>query len=87
MDWTIFWTSFWTIFLDYFFWDHFPDHLFGPFYKGGEHTIGTQGSVGCSLLVPREGWEVECYYSWRGKRRNFTTQRGVRGGRSGKHYW
>ena len=29
--------------------------LFGPFHKGGEHTISTKGSVGCSLLVPREG--------------------------------
>ena len=43
--------------------------------------------MGCSLLEPREGWEVECYYSGRGKRRNVTTQRGVRGGCSGKHYW
>ena len=35
-------------FFDYFFWTIF----FGPFHK---HTISTQGSVGCSLLVPREG--------------------------------
>ena len=40
--------------LDYFFWTIF---FFGPFHKGGggKHTISTQGSVGCSLLVPRKG--------------------------------
>ena len=38
-------------FLDYFFWTIF----FGPFHKGGKHIISTQGNVGCSLLVPREG--------------------------------
>ena len=66
MDWTIFWTSFWTIFLDYFFWDHFPDHLFGPFYKGGEahhwysgkcgmQSISTEGGVGGRVLLLMEG--------------------------------
>ena len=44
---------FWTIFFGLFF--------FGPFFfldhfiRGGKHTISTQGSVGCSLLVPRKG--------------------------------
>ena len=38
-------------FLDYFFWTiFFLDH----FIRGGKHTISTQGSVGCSLLVPRK---------------------------------
>ena len=46
--------------------DYFLDHFFGLFFwtiffldhfirGGGKHTIGTQGSVGCSLLVPRKG--------------------------------
>ena len=54
------WTIFWTIFLD---------HLIG-----GKHTIRTQGGVGCSLLVLREGWEAECYYSGRGERRTIARQ-------------
>ena len=33
------------------------------------------------------GWEAECYYSGRGVRRNITTQGGVGGGCSSKHYW
>ena len=47
-------------FFDHFFFDYF---FFGPFFfldhfirgGGGKHTISTQGSVGCSLLVPRKG--------------------------------
>ena len=51
--------------------DYFLDHFFGLFFwtiffldhfffwtisqGGGKHTISTQGSVGCSLLVPRKG--------------------------------
>ena len=64
--------------MDHFFWDHFI---------GGKHTISTQGGVGCSLLVLREGWEAECYYLGRDKRRTMTTQGGVGGGCNGKHYW
>ena len=76
MDWTIFW----TIFLDCFF-----GPFFGPFYRG-KHTISTQGGVGCSLLVLREGWKAECYYSGRGERRTIARQGGVRGGCNSKHY-
>ena len=52
MDWTIGpldpWTTIsWTIFLG-------PSFFFGPFYRGGGHTISTQGAVGCSLSVLRE---------------------------------
>ena len=43
--------------------------------------------MGCSLLVLREGWEAECYYSGRGERRTITTQGGVGGGCNSKHYW
>ena len=50
-------------FLDYFL-DHFLDH-----FIGGKHTISTQGGVGYSLLVLREGWKAECYYSGREKKR------------------
>ena len=46
---SFFWTTFWTIycflFLDHFFLDHFI----------GGHTISTQGRVGYSLSVLREG--------------------------------
>ena len=55
--------------------DHFLDH-----FIGWKHTISTQVGVGCSLLVLREGWEAECYYSGRGERRTFRRQGGVRGG-------
>ena len=55
-------------FLDYFL-DHFLDH-----FIGGKHTISTQGGVGCSLLVLREGWKAECYYSGRGERRTIAGQ-------------
>ena len=55
----------WTIFLDYFL-DHFFGPLFGPFIVSffwtifldhfiGGHTISTQGRVGYSLSVLREG--------------------------------
>ena len=55
----------WTIFLDYFL-DHFFGPLFGPFIDSffwtifldhfiGGHTISTQGRVGYSLSVLREG--------------------------------
>ena len=67
-------------FLDYFL-DHFLDHLIE-----GKHTISTHGGVGCSLLVLREGWEAECYYSGRGERRTIARQWGVRGGCKSKHY-
>ena len=80
MDWTFFWTIFWTIFLDYFL-DHFLDH-----FIGGKHTISIQGGVGCSLLVLREGWKAECYYSGRGERRTIARQGEVRGGCNSKHY-
>ena len=33
-----------------------------------KHTISTQGGVGCSLLVLREGWEAQCYYVGWGER-------------------
>ena len=80
MDWTIFWTIFLDHFLDYFL-DHFLDH-----FIGGKHTINTQGGVGCSLLVLREGWEAECYYSGRGERRTIARQGEVGGGCNSKHY-
>ena len=57
--------------LDYFW------TIFGPFldhFIGGMYTISTQGGVGCSLSVLREGWEAECYYSGRGERRSVITQ-------------
>ena len=58
--------GFWTgPFFRPFFLDHFV---------GGKHTISTQGGVGCSLLVLREGWEAECYYSGRGERRTIARQ-------------
>ena len=43
--------------------------------------------MGCSLLVLREGWEAECYYSGRGERRTIARQGGVRGGCNSKHYF
>ena len=64
MDWTIFGTIFWTIFFGPFF-GLFFGPFFGSFY-GVKHTISTQGGVGCSLLVLREGWKAESYYSGRG---------------------
>ena len=48
--------------------DNFLDHFFGPFYRGGKHTISSQGGVGCSLSVLREGWETDYYYAARGRR-------------------
>ena len=67
-------------FLDYFL-DHFLDH-----FIEGKHTISTQGGVGCSLLVLREGWKAECYYSGRGERRTIARQGEVGGGCNSKHY-
>ena len=61
------WCKIWTgLFLDHFI--------------GGMYTISTQGGVGCSLSVLREGWEAECYYSGRGERRSVITQWGMRDG-------
>ena len=60
------WTIFWTIF-------------FLPFYRGGA-TIRTQGGVGCSPSVLREGREADHCYSGRGGRRTISTQGGVGGG-------
>ena len=65
--------------------DHFLDYFLDHF-RGGEHTIITEGGVGGSLSVLREGWEAECYYSGRGVRRTITTQGRVGGGCNGKHY-
>ena len=67
-------------FLDYFL-DHFLDH-----FIGGKHTISIQGGVGCSLLVLREGWKAECYYSGRGERRTIARQEEVGGGYNSEHY-
>ena len=77
--------------------DHFLDHFLGHIldfffldhFRGGgmEHTIITEGGVGWSLSVLREGWEAECYYSGRGVRRTIITKGGVGGGCNGKHYW
>ena len=67
------------------FLDHILDHFKGG--GGGKHTNNTEGGVGYSLSVLREGWEAECYYSGRGVRRTITTQGGVGGGCNGKHYW
>ena len=64
--------------LDLFFFDH---------SIGGRHTISTQGGVGCSLSVLREGWEAECYHSGRGERRTITTQGEVGGSCNSKHFW
>ena len=66
----------WTIF------GSFLDH-----FIGGMYTISTQGGVGCSLSVLREGWEAGCYYPGRGDRRTITTQEGVGGGCNSKHFW
>ena len=41
-----------------FFLDHLSNHFFRPFCRGGKHTIGTKGGVGCSISVLREGWEA-----------------------------
>ena len=70
----------WTIFLDYFL-DHFLDLFFYPIFfwiilwlgGGREHTISTQGVVGCSQSVLREWWEADCYYFGRGGRRTIST--------------
>ena len=75
MDWTVFWTIFWTI-------------LKGG--RGGKHTINTEGGVGYSLSVLREGWEAECYYSGRGERRTISNSdyaARVGGGCNNEHYW
>ena len=75
-----FWDHFLDHFLDYFldyFLDHFLDYFLDRFldhFIGGKHTISNQGGVGCSLLVLREGWEAECYYSGRGERRTIARQ-------------
>ena len=53
---------------------------------GGEYTISSQGGVGCSLSVLREGWKVRYYYSGRGERRTITTQGRVGGGCNSKRY-
>ena len=69
MDWTVFWTIFWTI-------------LKGGGGGGKKHTINTEGGVGYSLSVLREGWEAECYYSGRGERRTISnSDYAARGGR------
>ena len=58
--WTLglfFWTIFQIIFLDHFL-DHLLFPFFGPFFLDhfiGGHTISTQGRVGYSLSVLREG--------------------------------
>ena len=52
--WTIFWTVFLDKFLDLFF---YPIFLWIILWGGGggrEHTISTQGVVGCSQSVLRE---------------------------------
>ena len=67
------WTIFWT--------------MFWTILWGGEYIISSQGGMGWSLSVLREGWEAECYYSGRGERRTITTQRVIGGGCNGKHYW
>ena len=80
----------WTIFLDYFL-DHYFGPLFGPFFwtilSRGVHTVSTQGRVGYSLSVLREGWEPDCCYSGRGGRRTINTQGAVGGGCICKCYW
>ena len=43
--------------------------------------------MGGNLLVLREGWEAEFYYTGRGVRRTITTQGGVGGRCNSKHYW
>ena len=73
----------WTLglFFGPYFWVHCLDHFFftffGPFFGnnfglpvggGGRQTISSQGGVGCSLPLLREGWEADCYYSRRGGR-------------------
>ena len=55
-------------------------------FIGGKHTISTQGGVGCSLLVLREGWKAECYYSGMGERRTIARQGEVGGGCNSKQY-
>ena len=72
--WTIFWTVFLDMFLDLFF---YPIFLWIFLWGGGgrEHTICTQGVVGCSQSVLREGWEVDCYYFGRGGRRTISRSR------------
>ena len=66
MDWTIFWTIFGTI-----FW---------TILSRGKHTIRTQGGVGCSLSVLREGWDAVYQYWGRAGRHSHITQGGVRDG-------
>ena len=97
MDWTIFLDHFLDHYLDHYL-DNFLDHFLGHFldyffwtifldhFIGGKHTISTQGGVGCSLLVLREGWKAECYYSGRGERRTIARQGEVGGGCYSKHY-
>ena len=63
------------------------DHVLDHFMGGGEYIISSQGGMGWSLSVLREGWEAECYYSGRGERRTITTQRVIGGGCNSKHYW
>ena len=71
--------------MDHFL-DYFLDHFFLDHFIGGKHTISTQGGVGCSLLVLREGWRAECYNSGRGERRTIARQGEVGGGCYSKHY-
>ena len=60
MNWTI-GPDHWALGL--FFLDYFLDHYFGPFFgpffwiilSRGVHTVSTQGRVGYSLSVLREG--------------------------------
>ena len=65
--------------------DCFLDHILDHFKGGGggeKHTINTEGGVGYSLSVLREGWEAECYYSGRGERRTISnSDYAGRGGR------
>ena len=78
----------WTLFLDHFL-EHFLDYFFGPFFGlfyRGKHIISTQGGMGCSLLVLREGWKAECYYLGRGERRTIARQGEVGGGYNSKHF-
>ena len=80
--------------LDYFFGQFFGSlfwTIFGPFFwtilSRGVHTFSTQGRVGYTLSVLREGWEPDCCYSGRSGRRTISTQGAVGGGCIYKCYW
>ena len=60
--------------------DYFLDHFFFYHFIEGGATIRTQGGVGCSPSVLREGREADHSYSGRGGRRTISTQGGVGGG-------